>query len=124
MAFINEKTVNTEFLQGNNVILAGLVIELFEPCFKALLCLFHLLYGKVFSIVSLCFFNTTNNIINLFLNEIYLPFNADRYLLKLRMTDDNGVVISRSNLAAEGLSVLRFKVLFGSDKDICRGIER
>ena len=54
MALINEDTVNTQFLKGDHIILAALVVQLVDLGLQALLGFHHLLNGKPFSVCLLC----------------------------------------------------------------------
>ena len=123
MRLVDEKTVNTEFLKGYNIVLAGLVVEPFKPCFKSLFRLGKLLDGHAVSTLTGKFLHTLHYGFNLGFKGAHLPFNGHGDFLKLRVTDDNSIVISRSNTGAEFLAVLGFKVLFRRHQDICRGIE-
>ena len=43
MAFVDEQTVNTEFFKGYYVVLAALVVELFQLCLDSFFGFFKLL---------------------------------------------------------------------------------
>ena len=57
------------------------------------------------------------------LKNFPLPFNRHWDLLKLAVSDNDGIVIAGSNTTAELLSVLGLKVLFCSHQNVCRRIE-
>ena len=123
MTLINKKSVHTEFFKGNNIVLAALVVELFQLLFHGLFRLFKLLNGEIFSTVSLQIHNTVCQFFKLLLKNCPLSFYGHRYFFKLRMTDDYGVIISRSNSTAELFAVLRLKISLCRHKNIRRRIE-
>ena len=123
MTLINKKSVHTEFFKGNNIVLAALVVELFQFLFHGLFRLFKLLNGEIFSTVSLQIHNTVCQFFKLLLKNCPLSFYGHRYFFKLRMTDDYGVIISRSNSTAELFAVLRLKISLCRHKNIRRRIE-
>ena len=49
--------------------------------------------------------------INLLLNDALLPFKGQRDALKLRMADDDGIVVAGGDAGAEFFAVGSFKVL-------------
>lgn len=69
------------------------------------------------------FFQTVLNFPNLLLDQLLLPFHGDGDFLKLRVTHDNGIIITGGDLCTEGLSPCRFKVLFSGNQDIGRGVQ-
>ena len=123
MAFVNKEPVHAEFFKGNNIVLAALVVELFQLLLHGLFRLFKLFNGEIFSTVSLQIHNTVCQFFKLLLKNCPLSFNGHRYFFKLRMTDDYGVIISRSNSTAELFAVLCLKISFCRNKNICRRIE-
>ena len=82
-----------------------------------------MLDGEVIATILFQFGNAFDDFIKLLFENHSLPFNRHWYFFKLRMTDNNGIVIAGSDTTAELFSVLRFKVLFGRYKDIGGGIE-
>ena len=123
MTLVNKKPVHTEFFKGNNIVLSALVVELFQLLFHGLFRLFKLFNGEVFSTVSLQIHNTVCQFFKLLLKNCPLSFNGHRDFLKLRMTDDYGVIISRGNSTAELFAVLRLKISLSCHKNIRRRIE-
>ena len=123
MTLVNKKPVHTEFFKGNNIVLAALVVELFQLLLHGFFGLFKLLNGKIFSTVSLQIHNTVCQFFKLLLKNCPLSFNGHRYFFKLRMTDDYGVIISRGNSTAELFAVLRLKISLSCHKNIRRRIE-
>ena len=123
MTLVNKEPVHTEFFKGNNIVLAALVVELFQLLLHGLFRLFKLLNGKVFSTVSLQIHNTVCQFFKLLLKNCPLSFNGHRYFFKLGMTDDYCVIISRSNSTAEFFAVLGLKISLCRNKNIRRRIE-
>ena len=119
MAFVNKKPVHTQFLKCDNIILPALVIQLIQLCLQVFLCLLHLLNGKILASVPLYFFNPHHNFRNLLFQNDSLPFGTHGNFLKLRMTDNDCIILTRCNSAAELLSVCRFKVFFCGNQNIC-----
>ena len=123
MTLVNKEPVHTEFFKGNNIVLAALVVELFQLLLHGLFRLFKLFNGEVFSTISLQIHNTVCQFFKLLLKNCPLSFNGHRDFLKLRMTDNYGVVISRSNSTAELFAVLGLKISLCRHKNIRRRIE-
>ena len=123
VSLIHKDTVNTQFLKGHKVILAGLIIQFFQLCLQRFPGFLHLLDGEVLRTISLGLGNAHHNLIDLLLQDGLLPFYRHGDLLKLAVTNDDGIIVAGSNSAAELLAVLRFKVLLGRHKDIGRGIK-
>jgi len=63
--------------------------------------------------------NGGKRFINLLLNDTLLPLKGQRDSFKLRMTDDNGIVIAGGNAGAELFAVRRFKILAPCNKQFC-----
>ena len=53
MALINEDTVNTQFLKGDHIVLAALVVQLVDLGLQALFGFLHLLDGELLRFFSL-----------------------------------------------------------------------
>ena len=123
MTLVNKEPVHTEFFKGNNIVLAALVVELFQLLLHGLFRLFKLFNGEVFSTVSLQIHNTVCQFFKLLLKNCPLSFNGHRDFLKLRMTDNHCVIISRSNSTAELFTVLCLKISLCRHKNIRRRIE-
>ena len=123
MALINEKSVYTKFLKGNNIILSGLVVEFVELLLDRFLCAFQLLDREVISTISFQVSDTVGDFFKLFLKDRSLPFNAHRDFLKLRVSDNDSIVVARSNSTAKSLTVFGFKVFLCCHQNISRRIE-
>ena len=123
VALINEKPVHTEFLKGHNIVLFGLVIELVELLFNGFFRALQLLDREVISTISFQVCNAVGDFFKLLFKDGSLPFNAHRDFLKLRMPDDDSVVVPGSNSTAEPFAVFGFKVFLRSHQNISGRIE-
>ena len=115
---IYEQSIHAQFFKGDNIILSGLVIELVELQLNGAFALFHLLDGEAFCIGAFCFGDTLYDLVELCLQNGSLPFHTHGDLLKLRVSDNDCIVIARGNTGAELLTVSRFKVFLRCHKDI------
>ena len=120
--FVDKQPIDAEFLKCDHVILAALIVQLFELRFQPALRFLKLFDRKPFGIVIFGFLNALNDFVNLRLQYPLLPFDRDRDLLELRMPDDDRIIVTGGDAGAELLPVLRFKVAFGCDKDIRAGV--
>ena len=123
MALINENAVNTQLLKSDNIVFPALVVELVQLHLQALPGLFHLLDGEVFCFICLGLLDAPHDLLHLLLQNGPLALHAHGDLLKLRMADDDCIVVAGGDPAAEFLAVLGFKILFGGNEDIGGGIE-
>ena len=113
MALIHKQAVNTKLLKCNHIVLAALVVQLLELCLQGFLCFLHLLDRETLTIVLCpCFCNRKGNVLNLPLDHRFLPFRGKRNPLKLRMPDNDGIIIARSNSGTELFPVGWLKILF------------
>ena len=115
VALINENPVRPKLLKGNDVILAALVVELGQPCLQRFPGALHLLDRVAFRLLRLGLLNAEQNLLDLALQNGLLALYTHGDFLKLRMSDDDGVVVPGGNAAAKLLAVLGFKVFFRSD---------
>jgi len=123
MALINEDTVNTQFLKGDHIILAALVVQLVDLGLQALFGFLHLLDGELLRFFSLGFGNSHHNFVDLLFQNGPLALYTHGDLLKLAMPDNNGIVVAGGDPTTEFLAVFGLKILAGSDKDIGRRIK-
>ena len=110
--------VYAELLEGHNIVLAALVVQLFELQLDLLLCLFKLLDRETLRVGALGVGYAVHDLVKLLLQHLPLAFYAHWYLLELRMPDNDGIVISRGDTRAKLLAVSGFKVLFRCHKDV------
>ena len=118
MGLVHENPVNTQFLEGDNVILSALVIELFQSLLNAFSAAFHLLHGKIVAVVALQLPNAVQNFLLLLLQNELLPLLGHGDLLKLAVADDDGIVVAGGDPGAEPFPVFGFKILFGGNQNI------
>ena len=118
MALVYKEPIHTQLLKGHNIVLFGLVVELIELLPDGFFSAFQLLDREVISTVLFQFRNPLRHLIKLLFKDRPLPFNGHRYLLKLRMPDDNGVVVAGSDSAAEFFAVLGFKVFLRCHQNV------
>ena len=123
VSLIHKDTVNTQFLKGHKVILAGLIVQFFQFRLQRFPGFLHLLDSEVLRTISLGLGNANHNLIDLLLQDGLLPFYRHGDLFKLAVADDDGIIVAGGNSAAELFAVLRFKVLLSRHKDIGRGIK-
>ena len=57
------------------------------------------------------------------MKQPFLTLSGDRNTFKLRMPDDDGIVVSGGDSGAELFAVAGLEVLFRRYEDICGGIE-
>ena len=123
MALVDEQPVNAQFLKCDHIILPALVVQLVQLILQALAGFFHLLDGKVLRMGIFCLLNAQDDLIHLLLQNSPLPLDADRYLLELTVSDDDGVVVTGSDAPAELLAIFCFKILFRGHQHIGGRIE-
>lgn len=123
MAFVHKQPVNAQLFKGDHIVLARLVVQLFQAYFQRFLGLFHLLDGEVSPSLVFGIRNGRRNIVNLAFNRGNLPFPGQRDTFKLAVANDNGVIVARGNPGAELFAIGRFKVLLGRHQDIRTGIQ-
>ena len=113
MALVYKQAVNTKLLKCDYIILAALVVQLLEFCLQGFLRFLHLLDRETLAIVlCLCFCNRKGDVLNLPLDHGFLPFRGKRNPLKLRMPDNDSIIIARGNPGTELLSVGWLEILF------------
>ena len=123
VCLVHKDAVYAQFLKGNKVILAGLIVQLFQLCLQRFAGFLHLFDGEVLRTISLGLDNANHNLVDLLLQDRFLPFHGHGDLLKLAVTDDDSIIVAGGNSTAEFLAVLCLKVLFGCHKDVGRGIK-
>ncbi len=121
MALINEDTVNAQFLKGDHIVLAALVIQLVDLDLQALLGFLHLLDGELLRFFSLGFGNAHHNFVDLLLQNGPLALYAHGDLLKLAVPDNDRIVVASGDPTTEFLAVFGLKILAGRNEDVrCR----
>ena len=123
MRFVNKQAVNTEFLKGHNIVLTGLVVKLFKLLLDCLFCLFKLLNGEILTTISFEFRNAVHYFFKLLIKNSLLTLNRHRYFFELTVTDNDGIIIARSNSTAKLLAVFSLKILFTRDQNVRRWVK-
>ena len=123
MALINEKPVHAELLKGDHIILAALVVELGKPCLQGFPGALHLLDRVAFRLLRLGLLDPFQDFLDLAFQNGLLALHTHGDFLKLRMSDDDGVIVPGGNAAAKLLPVLGFKIFLCRYQDVGRRIE-
>ena len=123
LRFIHIQPVYAQMLKGNHVVLPFRIVELFQLCLELAARPFHLLDGKPLGPGGFQFGNALRDFVDLFLQQPLLPLLGHGDFLKLAVAHDDRVIIAGGNAGAEFLAILGFKVLFGGNEDVGRGIE-
>ena len=123
MALVDEQPVNAQLLERDHIVLAALVVELVQLILQAFAGLFHLLDGEVLRLVCLRLPDAQDDLVHLLLQNGTLPLDTDGYLLKLTVSDDDGVVVAGGDASAELLAIFCFKILFRGHQHIGGRIE-
>ena len=123
MRLVNEDSVNAQFLKGDHIVLAALVIQLVDLGLQALLGFLHLFDREILCFFSLGFGNAHHDFVDLLFQNGPLALHTHGNLLKLAVADDDGIVVAGGDPSTELLAVLGFKILAGGNEDICRRIE-
>ena len=123
MTFIHKEPVNAQLLKGDHIVLTLIGAQFFQLGLQRFSGLFHLLDGEILACVDFQLVDGGKRFINLLLNDTLLPLKGQRDSFKLRMTDDNGIVIAGGDAGAELFAVGRFKILFPRYQQLCIGVQ-
>ena len=123
MCFVHEQLINAQFFKADHVVLAAAVVEAFQPPLQRFAHFLQLLNGVAFAVLAFGLINAVYDLVDLIFNDRPLPLRGERNLLKLTVTNDDGIIITGSNPAAKGLAVGRFKVPFGRHQNVRTGIQ-
>ena len=121
MCFVNKNAVNAQFLKRDHIILPALVVQLFQLGVNGFPGALHLLDGEAFPVAGFQFRDAVQYLPPLLFQKIPLALHAHRDFLKLRVPDDDGVIVPGGDSAAEPLAVLGFKVLFVATRILAEG---
>ena len=83
MRFVDEDSVNAQFLKGDHIVLAALVVQLVDLGLQALLGFLHLFDRELLRFFSFGFGNAHHNFVDLTLQNGSLALYAHGDLLKL-----------------------------------------
>ena len=123
MCLVHEQAVYTQFFKGHHIILAALVVELFQLGLDRFPGAFQLLDGEPLPVVGLQLGQAIQNVPLLLLQDVPLALDRHGDFLKLGMSDNDGVKITGGNPAAESFAVFGLKVPPGRHQDVGSGIE-
>jgi len=123
MRLVHKKTVNTQLLKGDHIILAAVGAQLVQLCFQRFPGLFHLLDGEILACVDFQLVDGGKRFINLLLNDTLLPLKGQRNALKLAVPDDDGIVVPGGDAGAEFFTIGGFKVLAPCHQQLGIGVE-
>ena len=115
MGLVHKQTVHTQLLEGYHIVFSSLGLQLFQSGFQRLSGTLQLLDGKTLAATGLYLCNPLSDLVDLFIEKPFLTLPADGDTLKLAVSYDNGIIITRRNTSAELLSVMGLKVLFCGD---------
>ena len=123
MALVHKQPVNTQLFKCDDIILSVGGKELIQSGFQRFSGFLHLLDGKILTTLIFQFCDCALDLINLFLQLPFLSLGRQRNLLKLAVTDDNGIIVAGCNTGAELLSVCGFKIFLRGNKELGTRIE-
>ena len=115
MGLVYKQTVHTQLFKSYHIVFSTLGLQLFQSGFQRLSGTLQLLDGKTLAATGLYLCNPLSDLVDLFIEKPFLTLPADGDTLKLAVSHDDGIIITRRNTSAELLSVMGLKVLFGGD---------
>ena len=115
MGLVHKQPVHTQLLKSYHIIFSPLGLQLFQSGFQRLSGTLQLLDGKTLAATGLYLCNPLSDLVDLFIEKPFLTLPADGDTLKLAVSHDDGIIITRRNTSAELLSVMGLKVLFCGD---------
>ena len=115
MGLVHKQPIHTQLLEGYHIVFSSLGLQLFQSGFQRLSGTLQLLDGKTLAATGLYLCNPLSDLVDLFIEKPFLTLPADGDTLKLTVSHDNGIIITRRNTSAELLSVMGLKVFFCGD---------
>ena len=115
MGLVHEQSVHTQLLKSYHIVFSPLGLQLFQSGFQRLSGTLQLFDGKTLAATGLYLCNPLSDLVDLFIEKPFLTLPADGDTLKLAVSHDDGIIITRRNTSAELLSVMSLKVLFCGD---------
>ena len=115
MGLVHKQPVHTQLLKSYHIIFSPLGLQLFQSGFQRLSGTLQLLDGKPLAAAGLHLCDALSDLVDLLIEKPFLALPADWDTLKLTVSHDNGIIITRRNTSAELLSVMGLKVLFCGD---------
>ena len=123
LRLIHIQPVYAQLLKGNHIVLAFRIVEPVQLCFELTASSFHLLNGKTLGPGGFQLGNALLDFVDLFFQQPFLPLLGHGDFLELTVAHDDRVIIAGGNAGAEFLAIFGFKVLFGGNEEVGRGIE-
>ena len=123
MALVHKKPVNAQLFKGNYIVFTLIGAQFFQLGFQRFPGLFHLLDGEILACVDFQLIEGGKGFLNLLLNDTFLPLKGQRDALKLRMADDDGIVVPGGDAGAEFFAVGSLKVLAPCHQKFRIGVE-
>ena len=115
MGLVHKQTVHAQLLECHHIVLAALSLQFLQSGFQRFAGAFQLLDSKTLAAAGLYLCNPLGDLVDLFIEKPFLTLPADGDTLKLTVSHDNGIIITRRNTSAELLSVMGLKVFFCGD---------
>ena len=123
MALVHKKPVNAQLFKGNYIVFTLIGAQFFQLGFQRFPGLFHLLDGEILTCVDFQLIDGGKGLVDLLLNNALLPFKGQWDALKLRMADDDGIIIAGGDAGTEFFAVGSLKVLAPCHQKFCIGVE-
>ena len=120
---VHKEPVHAELFKSYHIILAAFRLQLFQPGLQGFLGPFQLFHRKAFPAAGLHLGDALGDFPYLFPQKPLLAFLADGDFLKLRVSDNDGIIVAGGDPGAELLAVVLLKVLFGCHQDIGRRVQ-
>ena len=111
MAFVHKEPVNAQLFKGDYIVLALIGTQFFQLGFQRFPGLFHLLDGEILACMGFQFVDGGKDLVDLLLNDALLPLKGQRNALKLRMANDDGIIVPGGDAGTEFFAIGSFKVL-------------
>ena len=121
MTLVHKKPVNAQLFKGNYIVFTLIGAQFFQLGFQRFPSLFHLLDGEILTCIGFQLVDGGKRFINLLLNDTLLPLKRKWDSFKLRMTDDNGIVIAGGDAGAEFLRLAVSKSLRRATNNLALG---
>ena len=98
-------------LKGDYIVLALIGAQFFQLGFQRFPGLFHLFDTEIFACVGFQFVDGGKGLVDLLLNNAFLPLKGQWDALKLAVPDDDGIIVAGGDAGAEFFAVGSFKIL-------------
>jgi len=110
-------------LKGNYIVLALIGAQFFQLGFQRFPGLFHLLDREILACMGFQFVDGGKGLVDLLLNNALLPLKGQRNALKLRMANDDGIIVPGGDASTEFFAIGSFKVLAPCYQKFCVRVE-